>query len=316
VTSRVALLLAFVLLLCRIAHADGARAPDSRAEALFEEGVRLLEHGDYAEACARLAESHRLAPAGGTALDLGYCNEKLGRLASALRAYEDALHRAESAGRADRVQIASRKLDALTARVPRLRVRLEGDVATLEGLSVAIDEVALSERAGAVPVDAGEHTVTVRARGRLPLSRSVDVRDEGAIVELVVDALAPAPLVPAAVQAPPPATRETPRASWSGRKTLSVGLGSVGIALLGVGTVAGIEALDSHAKSNRLCPTGPASCSPGGGAAEDSARTWGWVSSGALGVGLVLVASAAYLWFTAPRPACSASVTSPLAWQF
>jgi hypothetical protein len=328
---RLAVALSFALGSAIPARADDA--PAARAQVLFEEGVRLLERGDYVGACRQFAESQRLAPAGGTALDLGYCNEMSGRLASALSAYEDALRRAKEAGRGDRAQTAALKVEELGRRVPRLRVQLAPSVAALTDVQLEIDGEAVPVAAGARPVDAGDHQVIVRAKGWEPLTRATAVQGEGTTVEVVIDALVPEPSPRAAdalspspsssavapVAAPPDlATHPVPppARSTSARTGVTVALGATGIVLLGVGVATGVLALDSHAESNRLCPT-PTTCLAGGAEAEDRARTYGWVSTGGIGLGVVLAGAATYLWLTTPRQTLrGASAATPLVWRF
>jgi len=64
----------------------GAETP-SEADTLFAQGRELLERGQYAEACAKLAKSEHLAPAIGTLLNLGYCWEQIQRYRSSMDAY-------------------------------------------------------------------------------------------------------------------------------------------------------------------------------------------------------------------------------------
>src|SRR4051812_22569154 len=63
----------------------------SLAETLFEEGRVLMQEGVLQQACAKFAESQRVAPACGTLLNLGVCHEKLGQTASAWTNYVDAM---------------------------------------------------------------------------------------------------------------------------------------------------------------------------------------------------------------------------------
>ena len=68
------------LVLCFSAWSQGeARAQTrddvARAEALFNAGRALVEGGRYADACAKFAESKRLAPGLGVTLYLADCYE-------------------------------------------------------------------------------------------------------------------------------------------------------------------------------------------------------------------------------------------------
>src|SRR5882757_7808503 len=74
--SRFALAAILCGALPRVAHA-GEKGPDAvRAEALFDEGRRLMTAGDFTAACPKFASSQALDPAIGTALNLANCYEK------------------------------------------------------------------------------------------------------------------------------------------------------------------------------------------------------------------------------------------------
>src|SRR4051812_16548065 len=71
------------------AFADGA-TDRPEAEALFDQGRRLLAAGNYAAACPKLEASNRLDPGIGTMLNLGDCYEKNGQTASGWAAFREA----------------------------------------------------------------------------------------------------------------------------------------------------------------------------------------------------------------------------------
>ena len=49
------------------------------AEALFDQGVRLMKQNSFSDACPKLEESERIDPAVGTLLYLGECYERVGK---------------------------------------------------------------------------------------------------------------------------------------------------------------------------------------------------------------------------------------------
>jgi hypothetical protein len=153
------------------------------AEALFQQGKRLLEKGDVAAACPKLAESQRLDEATGTLLALAMCHESEGRLASAWAEYAEVVARAQTEGRTDRERAARQSVRALEPRLSTLTIVVP-DAAAIDGLEVARDGVPLNAAgwSTAVPVDPGPHVVTARAPGRISWSASLPI---GAVADRV-----------------------------------------------------------------------------------------------------------------------------------
>jgi len=155
-----------------------ARAGDPQeqqlAQALFDEGRRLMDKKRFGEACPKLAESQRLDPGGGTLLNLAICHEKEGKLATAKGDYEEALAVATRDGRRDRQAIARERLAANEAAIPRILV-LVGSASETAGLEVKLDGLVLRRAAWGVatPVDPGAHVVEANAPGRAPWSIQV-----------------------------------------------------------------------------------------------------------------------------------------------
>src|SRR5438552_13565446 len=121
----------------REARAQGNTAKVA-AEALFDEGRRLMAEGKAAEACPKFADSQRIDPSPGTLLNLASCYEKVDRPASAWATYREAASLAASTGRQDLVATAQRHADALSPKLARLSVSAASPPA---GLAVALDGV-------------------------------------------------------------------------------------------------------------------------------------------------------------------------------
>src|SRR5262245_16002439 len=113
---------ALLAALLATSSAFAAGSDPAAAEALFAAGRVAFDQGDYETACAKFAESQRLDPAPGTLMNLGACNEKRGRLASAWENWREALStlRADD----DRRPAAEKRVAELEERLPRLDVRL------------------------------------------------------------------------------------------------------------------------------------------------------------------------------------------------
>jgi hypothetical protein len=147
------------------------------AEALFQEGKRLLERGDSAAACPKLAESLRLERATGTLFALAMCHEAEGRLASGWAEYAEVVARAEREGRADREQAARKSMRALEPRLSTLTILVPGAASAVPGLRVERDQIALEAPSWstAVPIDPGPHVVTASAPGYRSWRTSIEI---------------------------------------------------------------------------------------------------------------------------------------------
>lgn len=179
----------------------GALASDPQeqqlAQALFDDGRRLMDAKRYSEACPKLAESQRLDPGGGTLLNLAICHEGEGKLATAKNDFDEALAVAVRDGRRDRQTIARQRIAAIEAAVPRVTV-LVAPASDIDGLVVKLDGLALRRAAWGVatPVDPGSHLVEATATGRAPWSSTVeiDATQKKTVGVPVLGPLAPLPL--------------------------------------------------------------------------------------------------------------------------
>lgn len=152
---------------CSVAAAterDGAEggADESPAARLFEEGRTLMVDGHFALACPKLEESQRLEPRLGTRLNIAFCHERLGKLASAWKGFREAATQARREGDTSREQFAVERAKALAPRVPWLEVRVaalgparaqSGDAEDVTGAAdgVAGDGARVESGAGSMP---------------------------------------------------------------------------------------------------------------------------------------------------------------------
>jgi hypothetical protein len=238
-------LLAFGLLFGTAVRCPSAAAeePDvAAAEALFQEGRELLEGGHVADACPKLAESHKLDPATGTLIALAACHEKEGRLATAWAEFTEASARAAQESRPDRRDLAAGRAEQLRPRLSSLTVRVSEALANTPGLSIRRAERPLGrgEWNTPLPIDGGSYALEVSAPGKLPWRGSVVVAAEGAheVVDVpaLLDEPKPAPPKPTL---PPKKTRhrESPKAprGLSNLEWLGIGTAGAGVVTLGVG---------------------------------------------------------------------------------
>lgn len=298
-----------------IALADGA---DVTATALFDEGRKLMGQKRYAEACPKLAESQRLAPSGGTLINLAECYEHVGQTASAWGAWKDVAARANAAGKADVEKNAVIRATALEPVLAKLTITLASG-SDVPGLQVSRDGVALghAEFGLQIPIDPGVHRIEATAPKKKPWSGQVEVAPKQTDASVTITLAAedqPATAGTAgaagsaqgAVAPPPPPPPDSAPASGSDGRTqrtlgwVGIGLGAAGLV---VGSVFGITAISkAHEATNDGCSG--SKCTGPNAPAGLTATTDGQHAATAADVGFiaggVVLAAGAVLLITAP----------------
>lgn len=241
----VRLVTALLVGLAAAAVTPEARADEaSEAARLFEEGTTLLEQDRCAEAIAKLQAALELSPGIGARYNLGLCLEKLGRTASAWRAFEAVAELARSSGKKAREDAARTKLRELRPRLSVLVLHVAD--AGAPDLTVKLDGVYVPpESFTFLPVDPGRHEVRVTASAREPWSVELEAPVAGQQRELEVPRLA-APVARARV------VTVTKRVDDS-RRTLAFALGGVGIVSAVTAGVTGVMLLDAKAVADDRC---------------------------------------------------------------
>jgi hypothetical protein len=302
VRSRGAILLVSAVLGAMIMPAM-ARAQGGTAQAQFDFGLGEMEAGRYASGCPALAESYRLDPRPGVLFTLAECENRWGKIASALTHYEAYIdvfarmrddEKAHQRGR-DKVALAQR--DGLRGQVPELSIALPPSAPA--GTTVSRDGVPLGAPSLGVAftVDPGEHVVVART----PDGASHEARVNIARAQhrtLVVDLTAvPPSLTPAPSSAPsPPPGPATPARTWAWIA------GGVGVAGLVAGAVGGAIVLNDKSTIDVSCNPDKM-CSAPGLSAVSQARTFGLMSDAGFAVGGVGLAMAVLLYLVTPSRA-------------
>ncbi|MGD0678203.1 MAG: hypothetical protein ABSC94_22560 [Polyangiaceae bacterium] len=179
------------------ATARAQRADDlASAEALFDEGKRLMAAGDYGQACPKLVASLRLDVGIGAMLYLAECYFHSGQTASAWAQFREAA--ALAASRRDaREELARERARRLEAHLSKLVV----DVSDSNGPNVVVrrDGQVLDRAAWAtqVPVDPGVHLVEASAPGKSPFRATIVIESDGSTSTLVVPPLEDVTVLPA-----------------------------------------------------------------------------------------------------------------------
>jgi hypothetical protein len=302
-SSRLTTALVLVVALARVAHAQ----PATPAIDLFKEGRALAKAGHYAEACDKFRKSQELDPQFGTLFNIAQCEEKIGKLASALAGYREV---AAKDTNAQRQAMAAEYQTKLAARVPKLVVQIASPPT---GLSVMLDGPT-----GAKPVEAntpidldfGDYTVITRANGYRELSTSVKIDSEGETKTVPVALALVHAEEPARPTSPPTSVATvtaTPRApgTTSHRKLYGViGVIAGGAVLVTGGVFGAIASSDwntalADCGGSTKCPSMTAETKAISDGA--SATTAGNISTGLVIAGGAITAVGAILWLTAPH---------------
>jgi len=298
------------------------------AEALFNEARTLMQQGDYEQACPKLAESQRLDPAAGTAINLAECYERQGKSATAWAAWLAAASVARRAGQMDRVELAEGKAAALEGTLSRLVIKVPEKV-RVPGLKITRGVVAVGESSwdSALPVDPGRYTIRAEAPNRRPFEVAVTVEGSGAVAHVVIPKLQeegqsfdePAPVAPAPMTQPPaPAEPMAPPSETfpevdderSDFRMYGMVLGGVGVVALGAGTFFALRASSKNSDSEKGCDSNNF-CDPRSLKLRDDAVSAGNTATVLTAVGVLAAAGGVVLWVMAPDPASPAVGVAP-----
>lgn len=286
-----------------------AHAQTAVAEALFNDGRALMEAGDLAQACPKLAESHRLDPAFGTLLNLGLCYRKAGKTASAWVAYKDATALARRDNRPERVAYAENMVAEIEPTLSYLTVRVHAD-SRIEGLIVHVNglELAAGAWGTAIPTDPGKLSVRATATGRKTWESEVSLGPNGDRYTVVVPLLDLLPVENSdnvgmekkMVESGDsnPLGSDVGMESSDSRRTVGYALGGTGLVALGLGSYFGIKALSRWSDRNEHCTD--AGCDDEAVTYGADANRYGNVANIGIGLGLVGVGVGTYLLLTSP----------------
>lgn len=274
--------------------------PKVAAEALFSAGQTLLQQGQYADACKSFTQSQRLDASVGTLLNLGLCNEKQGKLASAWAAYKEAAQLAHVKQDQERESAARDLAAKLEPRLSHLTILAKNAV---PGLIVRRDGLEVGGLGVPLAVDPGPHAIEALAPGRTTWSGSITIGPEGDQKSIDVPPLERAPedatlVAPIAPRPPAPAAPTSSKGNGAPLLIAGFSVGGAGVVGLAVGTAFGVVASNTASSAEddpALCPSKV--CSSSGRARIDEAETQatgatvGFAIGGvALATGVLLVA--------------------------
>ena len=142
----------------------------------FEEGRKLLELGKNDEACTFFQQSIDLDPdAPGTLLNLGLCNERLGKTATALTWFRKAQFRAAEQKKDDFEDAAKKETLILAEIVPKIHFELANPAPSNATFFVDGNRIAEVDMAN-LEVNPGHGTLEMHVPGKAPLKVEFDTK--------------------------------------------------------------------------------------------------------------------------------------------
>jgi hypothetical protein len=275
-----------------------ARAQGSTAQAQFDYGLAEMEGGRYATGCPALAESYRIDPHPGVLFTLAECENKWGKIGSALTHYEayldlfEHMSAEQKAHQRGRDRVSREQVARLRPDVPQLAISLAASApaattVTRDGSVLGVPSLGVP-----LPVDPGEHVIIARTPdGVEHETRTTVARGERKRVVADVSASASAS---ASAPAPAPAS-----ASASALRTWAWIAAGVGVAGLALGGVAGVLALSDKSTIDANCKPDH-TCNPTGLSAASDAGTFGALSDVGFAVGGAAAVTSVALFVLSP----------------
>ena len=274
------------------------------AEKFFKDGLKAMEANDYVTACKAFAGSNEADPSPGTLINLGTCQERQGKIASAWGSYNTAAGMADQRGQTARAQTARDAAAKIEPQLHKLVISLKvvpDEVVVLRN-GVAVPKLALGAE---IPVDPGEHVIEVTAKGKKKWLGRIVARPGAGVDRLEIPALVDEPVVVPPGGAP---GGEVPQGSRGSTQRV------VGGVVTGAGVVAGgvalglqLLALSVSRDADKICAL-PIEQDPDRASCESkrSAAKTNQAGAIALGVtGVVMIGVGLTLFFTAPSGAPS-----------
>jgi serine/threonine-protein kinase len=305
--------LSLTLALATFAAANAARADSpatANAQALFDEGKRLVAARQFEQACERFKASQALDPRTGTLLNLAECYATVGRTATAAATFLEAATSARRSAQGEREALATSRARELDARAAHMTI-----VVPITGVEVTRDGVPVdaADLGRSLAVDRGQHRIVARS-GKRSYVADVRIAEDGERVTVQIPLLdeanappaaAPTPASPSPTPASPgpaPVTSPAPAPApgASPLRTVGLAIGGAGVVGVGIGTVLGLFASStwSDAKNNHCHGT---ICDPTGIQEHDRANGEALGSTVAFAVGLAAVAAGTVVWLAAPH---------------
>ncbi len=285
--------------------AETGAQPAPSAQALFDEGLRLMREQRFADACPLFERSQNMAPAMGTKYRLAECQAGLGKLATAWTLFIEVASDAKQRGKADREVQAREEADKLRPRLPRLII---SKASVPSGATVKVNGVAVQEfdLGRPLPVDPGKVALTLEIGGKSTVIRELTIAEqETKTADLgapVGDGGRPGttPKGGPEKQTPPTEPETAPTEGPGAQLTAGVVIGGVGVLAAGVGAALGFMAKGTWDDAVSECNAARTQCNAAGVSTGEEAATQAAISTGLFIGGGVLAATGLVLIIVSP----------------
>src|SRR6187549_824707 len=147
----------------------------SRARVQFQRAIELEQAGNYSTALEQFRDVGQVRMTPQVRFHIASCEEKLGRLVTALGGYQLAFADADSVGEDFKAEVDA-AVTRLQASIPKLLIQRGGGA---EAAEIQLDGVALGASSIGIPVplDPGPHSVSAKAPSALPFSPTVTIAE-------------------------------------------------------------------------------------------------------------------------------------------
>jgi hypothetical protein len=280
---------ALLTALFSLMSATPARADHvAEADQLFRDGVELMRADNCPDAIPKFFNSAQLDRSAGALVNLATCYARLGRTASAYRAYRHGQDAAIEEGNPqlrDRAAQGMSRLEPVLSRLVIVPPRTTGPVS----LRLNGEPLLLSDT-DPVPLDPGDNTIEAAIPGRIAWRHRVVVTERGSTIVVQVPEL-------------PELTPRVEPANW---RTGAVVLGGAGLASIVLGSIMAVSAEVSEKQSAAGCP---GDCNAEGNSLREAALRKARVSTWLVGTGALLTGGGIALWVASPAQRSTATVS-------
>ncbi|HEX2674434.1 MAG TPA: hypothetical protein VHM25_26345 [Polyangiaceae bacterium] len=254
----------------------------SKARAQFQRAIELEQAGNYSTALEQFRDVGQVRMTPQVRFHIASCEEKLGRLVTALGGYQLAFADADSVGEDFKAEVDA-AVTRLQASIPKLLIQ-RGSGA--EAAEIQLDGVTLGASSVGVPVplDPGPHAISAKAPGTLPFSQTVTILENE---QKTVDVT----LTPEPQEARPTAAGDSSGApvDKSNPRLIPYVIGGVGVAsLIGSGVLFALRQ-STYSDLEAQCGPNHDQCPSSAAGDYSNLKLYNVTSQVALGVGVACI---------------------------